>query len=176
MLGFAKTLLRPVAPLALAAVLALPAAGAMARDGVTTQNAPQVSERLTEQGETAREAGKIDEAIALYEMAVTAYPRNARAFRFLGQAYESQDEIEYARKYYGIALEISPDDAATLLLDGKAAIAEEDIKTARERLEQLNHACGGRCPQHKTLSEAVKAEEARIEAEETGDTADDDGN
>ncbi len=135
---------------------------------VTTENAPAVSEYLTQRGIKALDDSKKDEAILLFEQAVTAFPRNAKAFGQLGRAYEQKGDQDKARKYYGIALSIDPDDTKTLLWDGKAAVEADDLEAARTHLERLQRLCGT-CSEYRSLNEAVTAKAAEGEGEVDGE-------
>ncbi len=158
----------------LALALALPISGAHAQ--VNAENAQSVSNVLMAKGTSALENDEADQAINFLEQSVTAYPRNARAFGHLGHAHETAGDLEKARKYYAIALAIDPEDRKALLWDGQAALEEDDMDAAQERLASLERLCDGRCVEFRTLTDSIKAKEAALAAAgEDGTDTDEDG-
>jgi hypothetical protein len=83
-------------------------------------------------GVVLEEAGRLEEAVALYRRVLAVRPESARAWTDLGNAQGAQGATEDAEKAYRQALRLSPDDPdalnnlAWLLLQGKRQLEEAE--------------------------------------------------
>lgn len=66
------------------------------------------SERSNQEGVNAAQAGKMEEAAHLFEKAIQANPRNAKALNNLGLARRKLGQINEAIKAYKRAIEVDP--------------------------------------------------------------------
>ncbi len=139
----------------LAALVLLAAAPPALARGVTGETAPAVSAFLLQRGIDALNEGRSDEAIDFLEQSVVAYPRNARAFAYLGRAHGTAGRKERATKYFETALAIDPDDLKALQWAGEAALAAEDRETAERNLARIRRLCSGRCAEYRDLNRAL---------------------
>ena len=66
---------------------------------------------LLEKSKAAERLGHGDQAVALAQSAIVADPARASSYTALGDLYLRQDQTEFARFYFGEALNIDPQDA-----------------------------------------------------------------
>lgn len=116
-----------------------------------------------EEGKAALEDRIYDLAVLQFERAITADPRNARAFAWLGYAHGQAGRPELARKYYRLALDIDPADVKALLWNGQMDVAGQDLEAAREKLARMARACAGQCEEYRTLEHSIRMLTARLE-------------
>lgn len=145
--------------------IALVAAPLLTAVALAERKSPQepVSNYIMERGVKALKDGDTEKAQDFFEQAVAAYPKNARAFAYLGDAHLKADRAETANKYYETALSINPDDTHSLLRSGEYALTQDDLETAEKNLKRLSWVCERRCDEFRTLQKAVNAKKAEIE-------------
>ncbi|MFN0008449.1 MAG: tetratricopeptide repeat protein [Planctomycetota bacterium] len=111
------------------------------------------------------EAGRLDEALTHYRLAVAANPRFADAHDFIGRTLEKQGRVAEAAESYRRAVEIDPGHivarrnlAYTLDVsgsDGEAAREFEESLRLFPEDAQLRFDYGLSCVRHKRFAEAV---------------------
>lgn len=122
-----------------------------------------VSKAHLEDGKAALDAHVYDRAVLEFERAITADPRNARAFAYLGQAHGQAGRPELARKYYRIALDVDPGEVKALLWDGQMDVAAQNLEAARADLQRMARACARTCDEYRTLEHSIRMLTARLE-------------
>ncbi len=116
--------------------------------------ATSVSNVLLEKGIEELEGSNHADAIRLFEQAVTANPKNARAFSYLGRGYGQVGNNARAYKYYGIALDIDPHEVKALSWSGQADLRNDRLELADKKLARLEQVCGPACPEYQSLKDA----------------------
>jgi Tfp pilus assembly protein PilF len=144
--------------------LAGPAAAAKPRDSVPdaaparglpdNQLAP-LSLQMLKAGEAALAQGKTQQATDSFEAALAADPRNRRAYTGLARAAEADGLPGKAVRFYREALEIDPNDIATLELQGLALVERGATARAQANLDRVRKLCTGPCPQADRLAAAI---------------------
>jgi CubicO group peptidase (beta-lactamase class C family) len=77
-----------------------------------TPQSPSVDAgRLIGDAYTFMQDGKLNEAIALFKVAIDLYPKSTDALNFLGEAYETNGQRELAIATYKKSLEVNPQNA-----------------------------------------------------------------
>lgn len=117
--------------------------------------ATQTSSRLLDKGINELEGENFAVAIRLFEQAATANPRNAIAFSYLGRSYDFVGNKIRAYKYYGIALDIDPNEVMALSWSGQVDVLGDNLSLADEKLARLERVCGATCTEYKTLKRAI---------------------
>ena len=69
---------------------------------------PDVESRINSLGYTLLRGGRVDEAIAVFEYNVQAYPQSANVYDSLAEAFEKKGEPEKAIRHYARAVSIAP--------------------------------------------------------------------
>jgi Tfp pilus assembly protein PilF len=146
------------------ALLAAPAGAAKPHDGVPaaaparglpdSQIAP-LSLQMMKAGEAQLAQGKLQAATDSFESALAADPRNRRAYLGMARAAEAEGLPGKAVRFYREALEIDPNDLATLELQGVALVERGAKARAEANLERMKKICSGPCPQAERLSAAI---------------------
>lgn len=126
---------RATVPTTLMLAVMLTAAGSAAAA------APARSDTLATRGATALDRSNYPDAMRLLEQAVTADPKNARAFSLLGLAHHQLGENGAAEKYFDIALQIDPDDTMALSYGGRLDLVSGDKASADVKLARLERLC-----------------------------------
>ncbi len=114
----------------------------------TGRNASQ-SARLMDQGNELLKAGKVTEAIAIFQKAVDTSPKSAAPKFLLGNAYLQNNEPAKALKYTEEGIKLSPDSvsgriihATALRKNGKTLqarkVLEEGLERNPEEIELIN--------------------------------------
>ncbi|MFP3945064.1 MAG: tetratricopeptide repeat protein [Alphaproteobacteria bacterium] len=122
-----------------------------------------VSKAHLEDGKAALEDRAFDIAVLQFERAITADPRNARAFAWLGHAHGQAGRPDMARKYFRLALDIDPGEIKALLWNGQMDVASQDLKAARAKLARMARVCAGECEEYRTLEHSIRMLTARLE-------------
>ncbi len=117
--------------------------------------ATQASSRLIDKGIDELEGENFAGAIRLFEQAATANPRNAVAFSYLGRSYDVVGNKIRAYKYYGIALDIDPNEVMALSWSGQVDVLGDNLNLADEKLARLERVCGATCTEYQTLKRAI---------------------
>ena len=134
-----------------AAVLAGPVAGQRADDQLLPK-----SVELQRQGKTALAAGKLEQAEDLLETALAVDPRNRWAFVELARVAEKQQLHGKAIRMTNRALQLEPNDADAIAVQGEAMVALGATARAQQNLQKLQTICAPRgCPQIAQLAAAI---------------------
>lgn len=118
---------------------------------------PQRSDRLLDRGKLALDRLDFDQAILLFQQSLTADPKNAPAYSYLGQSYQVIGELDLARKYFDLALSIDPDDRLALSESARLDMAERRFDEATARLARLERVCGDPCPEVERLERSIRS-------------------
>ena len=128
--------------------------------------APQtVSGQLASRAATAASAGKLTEALDLYESAVVADPRNASAYLAMGRVYEQLGLPGKALRYYRLALDINPADLNALEAQATGLAARGAPSKADATVDRIARLCPKGCPQLVRANAALS--KARLAAAAT---------
>ncbi len=120
-----------------------------------TKQYEKASEVLLGNGIALIQQKKFEDAIPVFEQAAVADPKNAQAFAYLGFSHQQTDNLPEAKKYFGIALSIDPDEVRALNWGGQTDLSSEDLESAEKKLDRLSRICGGSCSEYRELSAAV---------------------
>lgn len=96
-----------------------------------------------QRGFASLQAGRMDEAIQLFQQSAGADPENYDTFAYLGAAYAKQKNFESSRRAFGRAVQINPESAKARFNLGKAHEMAGDPVAARAcyqaALDRDNH-------------------------------------
>lgn len=115
-------------------------------------------------GVASLNAGRYKEAARALARVTGAVPKNAEAWRLLGQAQAGQANPKGARRAYERAVKLEPDDIDAHQGLGEALASLKDAKATAELdwLVARAVACGGSCPDAERLRKASAAVQAAI--------------
>lgn len=132
-------------------LLAMPAAAQRGDDQILPQ-----SVALENEGKAALAAGKFETAEDLLETALAVDPRNRWAYIDIARVAQRQQLFGKAIKMTGKALELDPNDADAIAVQGEAMAQLGALARAQENLKKLQALCGARaCPQIAQLQAAI---------------------
>ncbi len=146
---FPRLLLIGIAGAALSAPIA-PVIGQRGDDQINPK-----SLELQKQARAAYSAGKFDQAEDLLETAVAVDPRNRGAFVDIGRVAEKQHLFGKAIRMTNRALQLDPNDADALAVQGEAMVELGAAARAQANLQKLQTLCRQGCPQLAQLSAAI---------------------
>jgi Tfp pilus assembly protein PilF len=129
-------------------------AAAPARGLPDNQLAP-LSLTLQHIGEAQLARGQTQAATDSFESALAADPRNRQAYLGLARAAEAEGLPGKAVRFYREALEIEPNDLATLELQGIALVERGAKARAEANLERIRKLCTANCPPADRLAAAI---------------------
>ena len=133
------------------AILASPVAGQRTDDQILPR-----SIELQRQAKMMIAAGKLDQAEDLLESALAVDPRNRSAFVDIGRVAEKQHLFGKAIRVTNKALQLEPNDADAIAVQGEAMVELGAIARAQANLQKLQMICGAKpCPQIAQLSAAI---------------------
>lgn len=112
---------------------------------------------FVEQGKAAQKAGRVEDAIGLYETALAVDPQNVAAYRLLADAAMAEGLPGKAIGYYIEILDADPNDAEALAGQGRAMVQKGAMERARENLAKLRSVCKTGCPEIAGLESAIAA-------------------
>lgn len=112
-----------------------------------------------QQAMQAREAGRLDQAIGLYETALALDPSNRGAFSGLAEVARAQGLPGKAVHFYREALQIDPNDLGALTGEGETLAERGALEKARQNLARIRLLCRGDCASGDTLAAAIEAAE-----------------
>ncbi|MHA1600822.1 MAG: tetratricopeptide repeat protein [Alphaproteobacteria bacterium] len=101
------------------------------------------------------DAGNFAGAVPLLEQVVTADPKNADAYNYLGYSQRKSGNGESALVSYQKALALVPDHRGANEYLGELYLEMGELDKAKERLEVLDDACFFGCDEHRELKEAI---------------------
>lgn len=130
--------------------LASPVAGQRADDQIQPK-----SVELQRQGKAALAAGKLDQAEDLLETALAVDPRNRWAFIDLARVAEKQQLHGKAIRMTNRALQLEPNDADAIAVQGEAMVELGAVARARQNLQKLQTLCPRGCAQLSSLQSAI---------------------
>jgi len=131
-----------------------PVAAAPARGLPDSQLAP-LSLAMLKTGEELLAKGQTQAATDSFEAALAADPRNRRAYLGMARAAEAEGLPGKAVRFYREALEIEPNDLATLELQGLSLVERGAKARAEANVERMRTLCGGPCPEADRLAAAI---------------------
>ena len=132
-------------------VIAAPVAGQRADDQILPKSA-----ELQRQARELVAAGKLEQAEDLLETALAVDPRNRGAFVDIAKVAEKQHLFGKAVLMTNKALEIEPNDADAIAVQGEAMVEMGAIARAQANLQKLQAICGAKgCLQVAQLSAAI---------------------
>src|SRR4051812_21682990 len=144
---FARFLLIGVAGFALAA----PAVSQRSDDQILPKSA-----ELQRQAREAVAAGKLEQAEDLLETSLAVDPRNRGAFVDIARVAEKQHLFGKAIRMTNKALQLEPNDADAIAVQGEAMVEMGATARAQANLQKLHMICGAKaCPQIAQLSAAI---------------------
>lgn len=111
--------------------------------------ASPLAETLTEAGIAIIETDP-EEALNLFQQAIVASPSYSGGYAWIGRYYAMQGNLVAGRKYYRIALTLSPQTRQTLLWDGLAALELGDDDAVTETIGLLKDYCTD-CEEYQML-------------------------
>ncbi len=127
-----------------------------------SRQSEKVSELLLGDGIALVQREQFEDAIKLFEQAVVAYPKNAQAYSYLGFAHQQTGNLPDAKKFFGIALAIDPDEVRALNWGGQSDLSSDDLDAAQAKLDRLSRVCGPSCSEYKDLYAAVNDFKAKV--------------
>ncbi len=95
-----------------------------------------IAEESIEEAGSLRQAGKLDEAIALYQRVITANPTAWRAYHFLGETRVQNQQLEQAIDCYRQALTLNPAHVWSYHCLGQALLWQGNLQEAIANGEQ----------------------------------------
>jgi superkiller protein 3 len=101
------------------------------------EDIPEVARSLMEEGDRAREAGRLDDALAKYRKAIDAAPQLASAYANAGAILFQQQKVDEAYKLFVRGVEQSPSDRTLL---SNAAAAAQQLGKSPEALTFIDRA------------------------------------
>jgi Tfp pilus assembly protein PilF len=130
--------------------LAAPVSGQRADNQINPK-----SVELQRQAKTLLNAGKLEAAEDLLETALAVDPRNRWAYVDLARVAEKQRLFGKAIRMTSKALELEPNDADAIAVQGEAMVELGAVARARQNLQKLQTICRQGCPQLSQLSAAI---------------------
>ncbi len=100
-------------------------------------------------------------AIDLFTKVVSADPKDASAFNYLGYSHRQLGELDAALKEYNTALTLNPDHRGAHEYLGELYLKLNDLPKAKEHLAQLDKICWLGCGEYTDLKHAIRAYEAQ---------------
>lgn len=116
-----------------------------------------ISTSFVEQGVAAQKAGRLSDAIGLYETALAVDPRNRTAYSMLADAALAEGLPGKAIGYYRSVLTLTPNDPQALAGQGRALVQKGAMEKARENLAKLRTVCKTGCAEIAQLDAAIVA-------------------
>jgi superkiller protein 3 len=101
------------------------------------QDIPEVARSLMEEGDRAREAGRLDDALAKYRKAIEAAPQLSTAYANAGAILFQQQKVGEAYKLFVQGVEQAPSDRTLL---SNAAAAAQQLGKSSEALTFVDRA------------------------------------
>jgi len=148
------TMKRPVSHTLFAALLTFLSISAFANLGGDDSSKSDDADFVT--GRRAIDALDWPGAVAAMQKAISADPRNADAYNWLGYAQRKQGNYDAAFKAYGEALRLNPRSKSVHEYIGEAYLATKQLAKAEEHLAELNRLCSPiPCEELKDLRRAI---------------------
>ena len=120
--------------------------------GLPTEARPEVDDAAT-LGYSLTKAGRHEEALAILKPHEAS--GDVRVLTYIGFAERKLGRIDAAMSYYRRALDIAPDNVATLEYLGEAHLQKGDVAAAKATLDRIAGLCGNGCEAYRTLERAL---------------------
>jgi len=120
------------------------------------QEPPALSEpQLLRSADDAIKGGDTEGAVQLYQSAIIYAPGDPVPYQKLAELYVRQSQLELARQYFSLALDVQP--AYAPALEGLALLdlATGNRAAAVAQHEVLLRACGATCPETAQVEKAL---------------------
>lgn len=131
--------------------LASPVLGQKSDDQISSR-----SVELQRQGKALLASGKLEAAEDVLETALAVDPRNRWAFVDLARVAEKQHLYGKAIRMTNKALQLEPNDADAIAVQGEAMVELGAVARAQQNLQKLQTICAPKgCPQIAQLSSAI---------------------
>lgn len=124
-------------------------------------NVDPASQALVDEGASVQQAGKLDDAIGLYEAALAVDPGNRGAYIALAQVASAQGLPGKAIRFYREALRLDPNDVAALAGQGEAMVQRGAVEKARRNLVRIEAICTTGCTESARLIAAIELAAAK---------------
>lgn len=111
---------------------------------------------LVEQGRTALNAGRTQDAIDSFEAALVVDPGYVAVYIDLAEAARKSGLQGKAIYYYRSALDREPGNLAAISGEGEALLEKGAVEKARRNLAKLESLCGGNCAETRELARALE--------------------
>lgn len=126
------------------------------------QEAQSISEpQLLSSAADALKSGDTDGAVQLYQSAIIYSPGDPVPYQKLAELYVRQSQLELARQYFALALDVQPAYAPALQGLALLDLATGDRAGALAQHEVLLRACGATCPETAQVEKALNTSTAR---------------
>lgn len=113
------------------------------------------SAELEKQGKALFAAGKFDDAENAFEAALATDPRNRGAYVDIARVAERQHLYGKAIRMTNKALQLDPNDADAIAVQGEAMVELGALARAQANLAKLQQVCAKGCPQLAQLQSAI---------------------
>ncbi len=144
----------------LAIILSVSMASAVLAAGAPSPSQPQAPTDY-DLGVKAVKAGDYARALSLLQKVVSANPRDANAWNFIGFSHRKLNRFDQALAAYKKALAIKPDHRGANEYLGELYLQTGDPAKAKERLKVLDSACFFGCEEFDDLKAAIASYESR---------------
>lgn len=111
---------------------------------------------LERNGEQLLAAGKVSDAIGVFEAALAVDPGYTRLYLHLAEAARQEGLQGKAIHYYRLALARDPNNLAAISGEGQAMVEKGAVEKARRNLAQLQSICGSGCTEARELAVALE--------------------
>jgi tetratricopeptide (TPR) repeat protein len=126
------------------------------------QEAQALSEpQLLSSAADALKTGDTEGAVQLYQSAIIYSPGDPVPYLKLAELYVGQSQLELARQYFSLALDVQPAYAPALQGLALLDLATGDRAGALAQHEVLLRACGATCPETAQVEKALNTSTAR---------------
>jgi Tfp pilus assembly protein PilF len=147
-------MMRPLPRLLLISLAAIAVAAPATSQRSDDQILPRSIE-LQRQAKALIAAGKVEQAEDVLETALAVDPRNRGAFVDIARVAEKQHLYGKAIRMTGKALQLEPNDADAIAVQGEAMVEMGATARAQANLQKLQTICRSGCPQIAQLSAAI---------------------
>lgn len=144
----------------LVAAMILLAAGSMAATPASAGRLEYVraAQTLLKNGNEALAAEDTYAALALFEQAIVANPKNADAYVGLGRVHVALGKNKGGLKYFSMALEIEPTHLGALEAEAMTFLGIGEIEDAEETLSRISRICGeDSCAERDSVTSAISS-------------------
>jgi len=154
---------RMLAAALLAAALLAPALGAPPAWANADEPADGWGAKSPEfrQGVAALATSDYRAALAAFEHAASADPKDADAANYLGFTHRKLGDYDVAIRFYKQALALNPKHLGAYEYLGEAYLELKDLAQAKQQLAKLNDLCWLGCKEYTDLKRAVAAYESK---------------